>query len=27
VFSVGGPIIGDEIFFASGHRLRAVRLS
>ena len=26
-FSVGGPIIGDDIFFASGHRLRAVRLS
>lgn len=26
VFSVAGPIVGNEIFFASGHRLRAASL-
>ena len=26
-FSVAGPVIGNEIFFASGHRLRAVGVS
>ena len=25
-FTVAGPIIGDEIYFATGHRLRAARL-